>query len=489
MKHYHLILLLLTFFWITCDTNPLHPDKNGLLVGNQPPETYLFLFPNPDSSAVDSLSSSGIAPTSSKQIIHWWGDDKDGQVVGYYYQWDYQNTPVWTTSEYDTFYVPIRTDYDKFTFRVWAVDNDSLMDPTPAVQTFPVFNSKPEIEFKANTNPPAPMGNPDVTTYTFPTRSFFWDVTDPDGIETITKIYYAMDDTNSWVELPGDARSITITDIDPGEHRFFLTVEDIAGARSEIISFPNPDDNLPNTWVVKEPIGDVLLVNDYALDQTDHVVQNIYEGLLKNIVGENGYSVWEIGTSSNPSINEENSLPYATADIKANLFYFKKVIWFSYFGRNNIAEAGLSITQYVADGGNIFISNANEVSPDTLWTFTDIDSTYKLNPGGRLLTGLKVLSSFTNTPEDSLLDLELARLIAIRVSALVPGSQADVVFRMESDSTATVPVPYSGSPPVGIRYKVGQGKSIYFSMPFHDLSGKDNLENALRYILEEEFSP
>ena len=79
-----------------------------------------------------------------------------------------------------------------FTFEVWAVDDDSLIDPTPARQTFPVFNSKPVIEFKNRSNPPAPAGNPDVIAYTFPTRTFLWDVTDPDGNETITKILYAV---------------------------------------------------------------------------------------------------------------------------------------------------------------------------------------------------------------------------------------------------------------------------------------------------------
>jgi len=486
MKRYHLLLILLTFSLVTCDTNPLHPDKNGELIGNQPPETYLFLFPAPDTSSGDSSTYTGIDTTISKQILHWWGDDKDGQVVGYYYQWDYQEKPVWTSSEYDTFYVPIRTYYDEFTFRVWAVDNDSLIDPTPAVQTFPVFNSKPEIEFKVNTNPPAPSGDPDVTAFTFPTRTFIWDVSDPDGLETVTKIHYAMDDTISWIELPGDTRSITLADIEPGEHRFFLKAEDIAGAQSNIISYPDPDDDLfPNTWVVKQPIGDVLLVNDFARDQTTHDVQSIYENLLNNTVGEDGYSVWEIGTTSNPEINPQNSLPYATADIKANLFYFKKIIWFSYHGRTNIAEAGLSLTQYMADGGNVFISNANEVSPDTLWTFTDIDSVYKLNPGGRLFVGTDVLASFTNTPEDSLRNLELSKLVAVRVSALIPGPKADVVFRMATDPTA----PYQGSPAVGLRYKVGLGKSIYLSLPFHELDGFSNLESVLQYILEEEFSP
>jgi len=474
-----------------CDKNPFHPAKKSKLVSNQPPETYLFLFLAEDSvGMVDSTSVdiSGIDTTASKQVLHWWGDDSDGQVIGYYIQWDHQDEPTWTISEYDTFYVPIRTNFDRFTFRVWAVDNDSIKDPTPAVQTFPVFNSKPEIEFKLNSNPPAPLGGADVIAYTFPTRTFLWDVTDADGIETITNIYYTLDDTSSWIKLPGSDRSITLTGLSPGKHTFYLKTEDIAGAQSKTISFPDlTDSRIPNIWEVKEPLGDVLLVSDFAQDQSTHTVQSVYEEMLTNIVGEQEYSVWEIGTSRTPEINPQNSLPYVTADIKANLGYFKKVVWFAHFGRHNLSSAGLSLTQYIAEGGNVFISNGNEETPDTSWTFTDIDSVYKLNPGGRLFSGVKVLASFTNTEDDTVRDLTLGTLIGNRVSALIPGPNADVIYRMEPDSTTSVTVPYKGSPAVGIRYEVGLGKSIYFSLPYHYCDGKGNMEQVLRYILLEEF--
>lgn len=482
------IFIIMQVLIFCCDKNPFHPKKESHPKGNQPPETFLFLFiaeAGLDSVAVDSV---GIDTTTSKQVLHWWGDDSDGQVIGYYIQWDHQDEPTWTTSEYDTFYVPIRTNFDRFTLRVWAVDNDSLKDPTPAVQTFPVFNSKPEIEFKVNSNPPAPITGADVIAYTFPTRTFIWDVIDPDGIETVTNIYYTVDDTTSWIKLPGSERSIRLTDLSPGEHTFYVKAEDIAGAQSKTLSFPDPlDSDTPNTWVVKEPVGDVLLVSDFAQDQSTLTVQSIYEGMLNNIVGDQGYSVWQIGTSRTPEINPQNSLPYVTADVKAYLGYFKKVVWFAHYGRPNLSSAGLSLTQYIAEGGNVFITNANEETPDTMWTFTDIDSVYKLNPGGRLFAGVNVLASFTNTDEDSTRDLRLAKLIGNRVSALIPGRNAEVIYRMEPDSTASVTVPYKGSPPVGIRYEVGLGKSIYFSLPFHYLDGKGNMEQVLRYILLEEF--
>jgi hypothetical protein len=474
---------ILALWLISCDSNPFHQDKVSRPLQNQAPETYLFLFP-----AADSGSGPGIDTTASRQIIHWWGEDKDGQVVGYYYQWNYQSDPVWTTSEFDTFFVPIRSSYDEFSFRVWAVDNDSLMDPTPAFQIFPVFNSFPSISFKNRSNPPAPASTPNVTAYTFPTRTFTWDVEDPDGMETVTKIFYAVDDTSVWNELPGSERSITLTGLTPGEHRFFLKCADIAGAGSNIVSFPDPDDDMvPNHWVVKEPKGNVLLVNDYALDQNTHEVQSIYEDLLKEVVGENGYSVWEIGTLSTPQINPQNSLPYATADVKATLNYFDKVIWFSHLGRPNLIEASLSLTQYISEGGHVFITNGNSQIPDTTWTFTDIDTVFRLNPDGRLFPNVKVLASFTGTEVDKSLDLIVGQLIANRVSALIPGSGADIVYRMEPDTATSVPVPYTGSPAVGIRYEVGAGKSIYFSLPLHYCFGADNLTEVIRYILEDEF--
>ncbi len=493
----HLVTLVLGAVLLsllaTCDKNPFHKARGGRRLTNLPPDTFLFLAVKPDTVVVPGPSGPdtsivGLDTTASRQVLHWWGEDPDGEVIGYYIQWDYQPERQWTTTEYDTFYLPIRARFASFTFRVWAVDDDSTADPTPATMTFPVFNSPPEIAFRYRSNPPAPPGNPNVTAYTFPTRTFMWDVRDPDGDETVVKILYALDDTSSWQVLPGWARSVTLTGLTPGSHRFFVRAEDIAGAQSRVISFPDPaDPQTPNTWVVKEPRGDVLLVNDFAQDQSTYQVQGYYEQLLRRIVGEGGYSVWEIGTWRTPVINPQNSLPYATADVKANLSYFKAVIWFSHLGRPNLAQAGLSLTQYIAAGGNVFITNANEEVPDTAWTFTDIDSVFRLNPGGRLLAGVRVIASFTNSERDSALTLKVGKLIGNRVSALVPGPQAQVVYRMEPDSIAAVTVPYKGSPVVGIRYRLGQGRCIYFSLPFNYCDGFGNAGEVLRYILREEF--
>lgn len=475
--------------------DPFGDKREDLLKDNQPPDTHLFLIVDqevvteqdtlPDGSIIVNTYTTGLDTTPSKQIIHWWGDDPDGVVEGYYYQWNYEASETFTTEEYDTFYVPIRSAYDEFTLQVRAVDDQGLRDPTPAVLTFPVFNSPPEIGFRLGSNPRA-VGTPNVTHHTFPTRSFYWDAQDPDGRETITAIWYAVDDTTEWTELPGDADQITLRDLTPGNHKFFVKAMDVSGAMSNVAVFPDTSDPaVPNYWEVKEPKGDILLVNDFAQDQNTLTVQSFYTDILDDLVGEDGYSVWQIGSDLIPVINPQNAFPYSPIDVEANFSYFSKVLWFSHLGRPNITKAGLSITRFMNNGGKIFITNGNEEAPDTTWFFTRIDSVFRLNPGGRLMSGIRVLSDF----EEDGYDLSLGQLVGNRVSALIPGTGADVVYRMEPDSTSSVAVPYNGSPAVGIRYRIGEGESIYFSLPFHYCFGEDNIAEVLRYILFDEFGP
>ena len=36
----------------------------------------------------DTLTQAFTTITTSKQQLHWWGEDADGDVVGYYYKWN-----------------------------------------------------------------------------------------------------------------------------------------------------------------------------------------------------------------------------------------------------------------------------------------------------------------------------------------------------------------------------------------------------------------
>jgi len=476
------------------------PDSKSY---NLPPKTYISLFIIPDTVLVpgdywinenDTIAVTdtmvlGLDTTVSKQVVHWWGDDPDGNIIGYNLKWSYSDTTIFTTTERDTFYLPILTNFDIFTLTVQAMDNDSLLDPSPARISFPVINSPPEIEWKLNSLPIA-GSNPNVTHKSFPHHSFFWNISDIDGRETITKILYALDDTtlndtSNWQELSGQDDQILIENISVGNHRFFIKAQDIAGAYSETLSFPDPtDEDHANSWDVEEPNGDILLVNDYVGDQIYYAIQTIYEDIFKDIVGTDGYSVWEIGADDVPMVNPQNALPYSTIDIKLNLSYFSKVFWFSYLRRPHITDAALAFTQFVSDGGILFISNGNLISPDTTWTFTEIDSTFKLNPSGRLYPGNTIYANFDDSTENEQLNLKTDYTIGNRVFAIIPGGNSAIRYEMEDSDTSSVTLPYEGHPTVMIETDINDGKMYYMSVPLHCCRGNNNLDVLFKKLFE-----
>ncbi len=507
-----MFLAFILFWGITSCDNPFLKDKKSEGYENQEPETYLFLHFKSDTLMVqDTVMNEGnpilvqdtvittLDTTASRQEIHWWGEDPDGEIIGYYYKWNYQSELIFTTAESGIFYVPITQKYDIFDFEVYAVDNDSAVDPIPAKLSFPVFNSSPTISFRNKSNPTASTSNPNAINYTFTTRTFVWDALDPDGIETVTGILWALDDTTEWnvIEringvLPTQI-TLTENELIEGFHTFYVKARDIASATSKTIMYPDlNDDEVPNNWFVKVPVGNVLLIDDFAQDQLNKTTQSFYTDILKELESENGYSVWEIGSTFGANaINRENALPYSTIDIEANMNYFDKVIWFSHLGTPHISEAGLSITKYIKNGGRILISNGNENIPDTTWTFTNIDSVYRLNPGGRLMPGLEIDAHFGNDDLNEQLTMKTGQLIGNRVSALIPGNEDGTtsVFTMIHPDSTEVAVPYIGTPTVGIHYEPSyiQGESIYFSLPLHYCYGRDNVKEVLNYILNEEF--
>ena len=139
---YSIIILLFIFscsIWEYDDlSNPIDSQK---------PNTYLSLIasdtvfasldsitgqsiyaitetPDPD-FVWDTLTHAFTTITTSKQELHWWGEDEDGEIIGYYYKWNVDSIWTYTTNESGLFYVPIRSDLDVFSFEIKAVDNDT----------------------------------------------------------------------------------------------------------------------------------------------------------------------------------------------------------------------------------------------------------------------------------------------------------------------------------------------------------------------------
>jgi len=483
-------------------------DDPSIAHENESPETYLSLIANDtiyahyDSTngeyiyaideeplpgmVWDTLDHAFTSITTSKQHLHWWGEDKDGNIIGYKYKWSSDSIWTSTVEEEGLFYVPIRTDLDVFSFEVIAIDNDSQEDATPAKLTLPIMNSAPEISFRYRSNPFVDDIQSD-TSLTFPTRTFVWDVIDQDGIETVIDIYYALDDTcnTCWIQLDAAAySSITLTDIEPGYHRFYIQAIDIAGAESNIAFFPDDTNpNEPGFWRVIPVRGDVLLVDDFVQDSQNNA-QNWYRSVLDSLLGADQFSVWEIG----------KELPYSSSDVSANLKYFNKVIWYAaYTGGETYHEAGSSLLNFVMDGGHLFL-NAPELK-DSTFSWFPLQDVSVINPSGRLLSGAILESQIADS-----LDLVLSSLVAIRVKEFSPDSSEFSFIKSlykleEADSTDE----WSGSPNVcslgrfQISHTEESGKVVLFSIPIHNgsipvLEGGTSAAGFIDYLLNEEFS-
>ncbi|TKJ42439.1 hypothetical protein CEE37_01795 [candidate division LCP-89 bacterium B3_LCP] len=542
------ILLLLIVFLSGCQQDPINADGTtgggGQASGNIPPTTNLFLYPD----------STGLDTTTSVLEVHWWGQDPDGWVVGYYVQWDYFSTStlvdsVWMTSEYATFYLPLDSAYDEFALNVNAVDNAAIWDwPTDGkvaeaegsegevtagiqdyveyeafidngsdadvydsgdsllwagniegIQTqtgtdleplfggdfslhglpptnsegaidplgdsllFRIRNTAPVVEFRIESNPTLTPGQ---VYGTFPTRSFFWEVTDLDGEQTIDSCFYILDpapgDTN-WVGLPGTETSVTLTDLAYDYHRFFLKVQDIAGAYSPTISFPDSTDSF---WEVQEPMGDILIVDDYALD-TPNQALNLYISIFDTLFGQNEYSVWEVG----------ENLPYSMGDVLANLNYFTEVFWYCFQGSPHYGEAMSAIASFLENDGSILISAAQIDTSSSIIPIADFDN------GNARISYPNGLSAISGDWPD--LIVEQGNIFSYEVSGFEATTNGEMLYEYGSGV-----IWFNGPPPsymgVGVQ-RIDDLNLVFIGMPLHLLNGTGTLPEFFDKVFNEEF--
>ena len=169
MKKLFLLSLILSLIFgiYSCFENPTDNP-----VGNKPPDTGLTLIPD-----------SSISPQPTKLRVSWWGDDPDGNVIGYYFSWDGVKW-TFTISNDSLFALQIGAADTTYLFQVSAIDNSGngtydkdinqngidfgpepfidknnngvydpgekyydigLIDPTPAKLNFPLKNTAPTV--------------------------------------------------------------------------------------------------------------------------------------------------------------------------------------------------------------------------------------------------------------------------------------------------------------------------------------------------------
>lgn len=442
--------------------------RGGMLQPNLPPNTFLSLYPD------TGLPDTSLASTPSQQHLYWWGDDPDGVVVGFVFSWteDQPSLATWTfTTRWDSvFALSIPGTDTIYTFRVSAVDDDGAVDPTPAVQHFPVHNTPPRVEF---------VPGSDVPETTFTVASFFWRGSDYDGDATIHSYLWALDDASrplsQWHRLPATRTHVTLTadsGLVPGDHVFYLMAMDVAGACSPVARMPRDS---TKTWHVRPPVGQTLLVDDYGA--ADHAPQ-FYASALAEL---GPFSVWDIRADRNGD-RKPDLFPFSTLTLTATLRLFRTVIWYGDSGWH-LEEAQVSVAEYVAGGGRVIMSVSlpeifsNQGEP---LDFAGVDSVTQLIP---IVLNGTVLQP---TPPESL-GLPLAPLPPLEVSSSVgalffvwglePLPSAKVLYRLPGGSPF-----WNGSPALGLWHS--SGRMVFLEFPLHQVDREGKAAQLLRSLME-----
>jgi len=418
MKKLLLLLLFIStvFIIITCTEEGVNNP-----VGNQAPDTGLFLYPD-----------STISPQQSRLTVYWWGDDKDGLIVGFYFSW---NDDPWefTASNDSLFALQIGANDTTYTIQVSAADNGGnnvydrqvfqngidygpepfidenengvydegesfydigLIDPTPAKFDFPLRNTAPTIEWSELSF------LPDTS---FSVMTFSWIANDIDGDESIVAINIALNDTtdpSAIISLDGSVRTVTIRTDDfttdtplmeiliesqegnifpeplsglvlNANNKFFVQSEDISGAKSTFISLPDTG----ATWYVKKPVGNLLIIDDYALDDNTAA---FYSSMFNSMGLTGKYDTYDIHTQTPPFLN---------VTFLETIKLFDYLFWYT-DNFPSIDLASFSTQRYLTAGGKVAFSMQfpQTVDPLVLSSFIpiipdSIDARISLLPG------------------------------------------------------------------------------------------------------------
>jgi hypothetical protein len=484
----YLSSLLLLLLCAACSETPNNPR------GNAPPETYLSLVPDGD-----------LRTTTSRQHIHWWGDDPDGFVAGFLISFD---GAVWsfTTRNDSVFALSLSGSDTTYVFRVRAVDDQGngawdsdgpygaepftdrngngsydsgepfidlgLADPTPADLRYPIENSPPVVRFTQGSTVPE---------ITFTIATFSWIGSDLDGDETIREYQYALNDTlnpAAWKSLPRSTTFITLRAPDglrEGDNAFYLRAVDIAGARSRIIRMPDSS----GTWYVREPRTDLLIVDDYGPADAS---ATFYTAITDTLFGGRfaGADVFDIKTGASTTSRGKYLPPYTNPTFIETLKLFKYLLWYT-DNDPTIDVAQVALPEYQRSGGRIFYTAAfPESAIDPRGGITDYAPIDSLSPEPiRFVpSGTKAEADAESPGYPTLVRDALGVPVAF-VRDMYRKINARNLYRFEESSR------WTGRPVVAVRS--GDSRFILFGVPLHRFNSAGNVGELIHLIFRNEF--
>ena len=477
-------------------------------VGNQPPHTGLFLVPD-----------STISKQPSRIELHWWGDDPDGFVIGYYFSWGGQHW-TFTQSNDSVFALQIGATDTSYLFQVSAVDDGGngvydkdivqngkdygpepfidknnngvwdegevytdigLIDPKPASIKIPIKNSAPVVTWDPLTV------LPDTS---FPAMTFGWIASDIDGDQTITTINIALNDTSNpanIVSLDGQIRNVSIVAHDfssntasadiliggvesnvasqklpglilNGNNNFFVQAVDISGAKSKFVMMPDTG----KTWYVKKPKGDLLIVDDY---KTIDDATGFYSAMFDSLGLNNKYDVYDF---------HNQTPPFISVTFLQTLKLYKYVYWYT----DNDPALDLlsgSVQKFKDAGGKIAISMQfpQNIDLSVLAGFLPISTD---SSDSKIILNQNTVISAQNT-QPSYPDLELSSSIYRMKSFYVNALGGTPIYYFPNNDMKG----YVG-------FTDSEKKLFFIGIPLNKANGGNaNVQNLLRKVLFQDF--
>jgi len=448
--------------------NPAKPFEN------QPPETQFVNIP----PAGDTISY--------RTELYWIGNDADGAVIGYEYVIDDTNQSwhfVEATQETIQFLCP--NYIDMHILYVRAMDDDSLVDTTPAARAFNAQTIAPSAQITRmlvdnGDTTYAPAGadtfwNPKAgdtvfslpqTTETWRGIRFCWngsDTLDPDG--SVVGYFWKVDNSDwNWTT----DTTANVVGLSPGLHTFYLRAKDNAQATTPV------DLADSRTFYVVQPTFDqgILLLDETwdASPTPDAQVDSFYHDLLDS-AGRHQYKDWD-KTWVNPPSHEDLG-PYSTI-----IYYNDDLVS---FGMETSHHTGLLLREYLDVGGKIWFTGPKNFSNLRDNCEFPVDEYLGLTSSS-MQEGKDFIGVFPLTAGYDTLTVD-PKFYGGKiggVSVFTFGSWTSGIFGFNSDGNIG---DFEGMP-CAVQADRGTYKAVLFDFPFYFMSPPSKVRTTAKNVLE-----
>jgi hypothetical protein len=403
--------------------------------------------------------------------VHWWGDDEDGEVVGYEYRWTSDpeqpgcGLPAeWTFTELTSvvFHLPVTDSIGTHSLEVRAMDDDGAVDETPATLGLPVTNRPPIVRIYDR------GALPDTT---FPALRIRWVGEDPDGDETILsyKLWLDGNQENARIFSPFDTTASLVPE-DFGGRYGTRTLSMVA-----IDSGCDTSATVNYTWYVREAVGDILIVDDITSSHAgDSRSDEFYAEAMSSCVDL--YSELALERYGG-SVSYPHNFPELTK-------MFGTIIWYSdplRPGTQSLAQMDELYPSYVSTGGNFLVISLGAIGTDGALTDTvafevfGIDTLYMRS--GTTDFDCKRWEIY---PNDGIgLDTLKVTGLYQGVECMKPATQATPLYHIPPGVAAADTVDYY----LGTLNSYGAGRAALLTFPFSRSDYYDNAQNEFCKII------